>query len=136
MVNAPFRTRDAVVDRTYWHPLGIHAAADMGARIEPLQHGHEVWHMGDATMLVRVIDGVPHGLDVCGQPDGPIAVPTWIEPRGHFVAAEIERRELPPIDWAHEQYLRELAAERRAVDREEARDYQRRSWREKSFQIE
>lgn len=132
-MNAPLRLTP---DRTYWQPLGLHAAADMGAHVEPMQHGHEVWHMRGETMLVRIIDGMPHALDVCGQPDGAIRVPTWIEPRGSFVAAHVERKPVPPSDWAHEQHLRELAAERRADAREETRDYRRRTWREKSFQIE
>ena len=133
-MNAPLH----IPDRTYWQPLGLHAAADMGARVEPMQHGHEVWHMGDTTMLVRVIDGVPHGLDVCG---GNAPFTGWVRPARPFSAVDalavIRRRVVrDETEWERERYAAELAAERRADARDEARDYRRRSWREKSFQIE
>ena len=155
-MNAPLNPQPP---RTYWQPLGSlgsltgsrpcrdedWATAQHGVA---LPEGYEVWtsrHCDhpDTTMLVRIVDGQVYALDVEGWPETPIETPTWIEPSGPVfeaarVVEEMRRRAkpVPPSDWAHEQYLRELAAERRADAREEMRDYRRRSWREKSFQIE
>lgn len=121
--------------RSYWQPLGPNAAADMGARVVPMQHDHEVWHMGDVTMLVRIIDGMPHALDVCGQPDGPITVPTWVAPRGTpFVAAELAAESRARIqasrdafdDWAFAMRAYEDEQETRAMVRAERREERRR----------